>query len=71
MFEFFCKCFLVLTGLKLKRGEGELVEPRSQIISRRTHISQASPIKAHEEGHEGMSEDEIKFRKLSLKCLKW
>ena len=39
------------------------MEPRSQIFSRKTHISQASPVMAHEEGLEGMSEDERNFRK--------
>jgi len=32
----------MLIRLKLKRGEGELVEPRSQIVSRRTNTPQAS-----------------------------
>jgi len=53
----------MLTRLELKIGEGELVEPMSQIVSRRTHISQASPVMAHEEHPEGMSEDERTFRK--------
>jgi len=53
----------MLTRLKLKRGEGELVEPRSQIVSRRTNTPQGSIAMAHEEGPEGMSEDEKTFRK--------
>jgi hypothetical protein len=59
----FASVFLMLTRLKLKRGEGELVEPRSQIVSRRTNTPQASIVMAHEEGPEGMSEDERTFRK--------
>jgi len=39
------------------------VETRSQIASRRTHISLASPVLANEEGNEGMYEDERTFRK--------
>lgn len=54
----------MLRRLKLKKGEGELMEPRSQIVSGRTHISQASPVMAHEEGHEGMYEDEITFKNI-------
>ena len=53
----------MLTRLKLKRGEGEVVEPRYKIVSRRTNIHQASMVMAHEEGPEGMFEDEIHFRK--------
>ena len=54
---------MMLTRLKLKRGEGELIKPRSQIVSRRTLILQASLVMAHEEGPKGMSEDERTFRK--------
>ena len=54
---------MMLTRLKLKRGEGELVEPRSQIVSRRALTPQDSLVMAHEEGPEGMSEDERTFRK--------
>ena len=53
----------MLTRLKLKRGEGELVEPRSQIASRRINTPQASIAMPHEEGPEGMFEDEKNFRK--------
>jgi len=53
----------MLTRLKLKRGEEDLWEPRYQIVSRRTHISQYSLVMAHEEGHEGMPEDESTFIK--------
>ena len=53
----------MLTRLNLKRGEGELVEPRPHIVSRRMHTPQASLVMAHEEGHEGMFEDERNFRK--------
>lgn len=48
----------MLTRLNLKRGGGLLAEPNPQVGSRRTHISQDSPIMAHEEGHEGMYKDE-------------
>jgi len=40
----------MLTRLKLKRGEGELVEPRSQIFLRRINTPQASIFMEHEEG---------------------
>ncbi len=40
----------MLARLKLKRGEGELLEPRSQIVSRITLTPQASLVMAHEEG---------------------
>jgi len=39
------------------------VDPRSQIVSRRTNTPQASIVVAHEEGPEGMNEDEKIFRK--------
>jgi len=39
------------------------VEPRPHIISRRTHTPQASIVMAHEEGDEGMYEDERTFKK--------
>lgn len=39
------------------------MEPRSQIISRRTCIPQASPFMAHEEGPEGDFEGERTFSK--------
>ena len=39
------------------------MEPRSQIVSRRTNTPQASIVVAHEEGPEGMNEDENIFRK--------
>ena len=39
------------------------MEPRSHIVSRRTHTPQASIVMAHEEGPEGMFEDEKIFRK--------
>jgi len=48
----------MLTRLKLKIGEGELVEPRSQIVSRRANISQASVVMTDKEGPKGMFEDE-------------
>ena len=54
----------MLTRLKLKRGEGELVEPRSQIVSRRTNTPQPSIVMAHEEGpYKEMLEDENTFIK--------
>ena len=59
----FANVFLMLTRLNLKRGGGELVEPRSQIVSKRKNAPQASIVMVHEEGPKGMSEDEITFRK--------
>ena len=53
----------MLTRLKIKIREGELVEPRSQIVSRRTNTPQATIVVAHEEGLEGMNEYENFFRK--------
>jgi hypothetical protein len=58
----------MLTRLNLKRGEGKILEPSSQLSRRRTtHLPQASrrnsPSMAHEESHEiPISEDET-FRK--------
>jgi len=54
----------MLTRLKFERGEGVLIEPNPQVSSRKPHIPQASLVMAHEEGHEGMSEDERTFRKM-------
>lgn len=53
----------MLTRLNLKRGEGEVMEPRPHIISRRTHTPQASIVMAHEGGPKGISKDEITFGK--------
>jgi hypothetical protein len=57
-------CFLMLKRLKLRRGEGQLVEP-SYHPSRRKHIPSSqvsrrhSPSMAHEESHEHVpAEDE-------------
>lgn len=49
--------------MKLKRREGELVEPSSKIVSRRTNTPQGSIVMEHEGGLEEMSEDERNFRK--------
>lgn len=49
---FFASVFPILTRLKLKRGEGELVEPRSQIVSSTPEVS---IVMDYEEGLEGIS----------------
>jgi hypothetical protein len=58
----------MLTRLKLTRGEGQLVEPSSQLSRRRTTQSpQASRIfsrsVAHEESHETLTLEDETFRK--------
>lgn len=69
--------FLILTRLKLKRGEGNIVFASPQVRSRkrRAHFPQypppispqvapeASPVMAHEGEPDNMSEDEKAFRK--------
>jgi hypothetical protein len=61
-------CFLMLTRLKLTRGEGQLVEPSSQLSRRRTIKSpqasrRYSPSMAHEESHGTLPSEEETFRK--------
>ena len=53
----------MLTRLKLKRGEAELVETISQNVSRITNTPQALIVMAHEEGPEEVFEEEKNFRK--------
>ena len=66
---FVCKCcFIILTRLKVSRGEVKLVEPSYQLSIRRTSQSpqvarEHSPSMAHEESHEGPNSDEEDFRK--------
>jgi hypothetical protein len=59
---------MMLTWLKLTRGEGKLVEPSSQLSRRRTiHSAQASrihsPSMSHEESHEIPTSEEETFIK--------
>jgi hypothetical protein len=61
-------CFLILTRLKLTRGEGQLGERISQLSRRRTIQSpqvsrRHSPSMAHEESHEIPTSKEETFRK--------
>jgi hypothetical protein len=58
----------MLTRLNLTRGEGQLVEPSSQLSRRRTtQSSQASrrysPSMAHEESHGTLTLEDETFRK--------
>jgi hypothetical protein len=58
----------MLTRLKLTRGEGQLVEPSSQLSRRRTTQSpqasrRHSPSMAHEESHETLTSEDETFRK--------
>jgi hypothetical protein len=58
----------MLTRLKLTRGEGQLVEPSSQLSRRRNlHSPQASrrhsPSMAHEEIHETLTSENETFKK--------
>lgn len=58
----------MLTRFKLTRGEGELVEPSSQLSRRITTQSpqasrRYSPIMAHEESHETLPLEDETFRK--------
>lgn len=39
------------------------MEPKYQIVSRRTHVPQASPVMEHEQGPEGISKDVITLSK--------
>jgi hypothetical protein len=60
--------FLILTRLKLTRGEGQLVETSSEISRRRTTQSpkasrRYSPSMAHEESHETLTLEDETFRK--------
>ena len=60
----------MLTRLNLTRGEGQLVEPSSQLSRKRTIKSpQASriysPSMAHEESHGTLPSEEETFRKAS------
>jgi hypothetical protein len=52
----------MLTRLKLTRGEGQLVEPSSQLLGRRTTPPQASrrysPSMDHEESHGTLPSEE-------------
>lgn len=63
---FLASFFLMLTRLKLKK-QGELVEPRFQIVSRRRNTSQDSIVMTHEEGPKGMSKYERTFEKTFFK----
>jgi hypothetical protein len=59
---------MILTRLKLTRGEGQLVEPSSQLSRRRTTQSlqasrRHSPSMAHEESHETLTSEDETFRK--------
>jgi hypothetical protein len=65
-----CKlfCFMMLTRLKLTRGEGQLVEPSSQLVRRRTIKSpqvsrRYSPSMAHEKSHGTLPSEEETFKK--------
>jgi hypothetical protein len=58
----------MLTRLKLTRGEGQLVEPSSQLSRRRIiHSPQVSrrhsPSMAHVESHENIPSEDEDFRK--------
>jgi hypothetical protein len=58
----------MLTRLKLTRGEGQLVEPSSQLSRRRTTQSPPasriySPSMDHEESHETLPSKDETFRK--------
>ena len=61
-------CFLMLTRLKITRGEGQIVEPSSH-PSRRKHIPSPqvsrrhSPSMAHEESHEHIHVEDEDLRK--------
>jgi hypothetical protein len=61
-------CFLMLTRLRLSRGEGQLAKPSSQLSRRRTTQSpQASSLYSssttHEEIHETLPSEDATFRK--------
>ena len=60
--------FFMLTRLNLTRGEGQIVEPSSQLSRRRTTQSpqasrRYSPSMAHEECYGTLPSEEEKFRK--------
>ena len=65
----------MLTRLKLTRGEGQLVEPSSQMSIRRTTKSpqdsrRYSPSMAHEESHEILPSKDETFRKAFYDMIK-